>query len=86
MVFAVLGDMRGLGNYTETAHRAVGRQATQCADMIVSVGEYAKYIAEEAITAGFAHSKIFVFSDADTAAVAIKSLIREGDLVLVKGS
>ena len=83
---AVLGDMRELGDYTETAHRAIGLQAARCADMIYCVGEHAKYIAEEAIAAGFDRSNISLFPDAGAAGTALKPLIRERDLVLVKGS
>lgn len=83
---AVLGDMRELGDYSEKAHRAIGLQAARCADTIISVGVHAKYIAEEAIASSFDPSKVSLFPDAAAAARVLKTLTREGDLVLVKGS
>lgn len=90
---AVLGDMLELGKYTEQAHRAVGDQAAGVLDILFCVGVRAKFIAEEARAGGLntsgrvlASENIFVFDDSVQAGKALDPLIREGDLILVKGS
>ncbi len=83
---AVLGDMRELGRYTKDAHRAIGALAAQSADLIYCVGEYARYIADEAIARGADREKVVLFPDAASAAAALAPTIQKGDLVLVKGS
>ena len=83
---AVLGSMRELGQYTEDAHRRIGRIAVGCADMIFCVGEHAGHIADEAIAQGFSRAKIFAFPDSASAGRALRPLVEKGDLILVKGS
>jgi len=83
---AVLGDMRELGQYTEDAHRLIGRQAAACADMIFCVGEYAHYVADEAVACGFPRAKIFAVPDSLSAARALRPVVEKGDLILIKGS
>jgi UDP-N-acetylmuramoyl-tripeptide--D-alanyl-D-alanine ligase len=83
---AVLGDMLELGKHTPEAHEAVGRQVAGVADILVAVGPRAKFIAEAAAKAGMKRSAISAFDDADSAINPVKELIKEGDLILVKGS
>ena len=45
---AVLGDMLELGDYEETGHRLVGRRAADVADYLITIGERARWIADEA--------------------------------------
>ena len=81
-----MGDMLEIGQYTEIAHRAIGDQAAQVADMIFCVGARAKFIADEAINRGFARERIFIFGDSRSAGEALDSMIAEGDCIMVKGS
>ncbi|MBI3631129.1 MAG: hypothetical protein HY221_02220 [Candidatus Sungbacteria bacterium] len=83
---AVLGDMLELGTYTEGAHRAIGDTAAKFADMLFCVGARAKFIADEAILRGLDREKVFYFDDSPAAGRALDPVIREGDLILVKGS
>lgn len=90
---AALGDMREIGIYTEQAHRAVGVRAAGFCDMLLCVGPAARFIAEEARAHGMrknirhpASDGVFVFDDARAAGRALEPLLREGDIVLVKGS
>ncbi len=83
---AVLGDMLELGKYTVQAHKVVGDRAGKVADIIFVVGPRAKFIAEEAKEQGFDPKNIFEFSTSAEAGKPLQEIIKEGDLILVKGS
>jgi len=81
---AVLGDMLELGEAETEGHRQVGRAVASTADLLVTVGQRARLIAEEARRLGL--SQIW---HVDSNAEAIAWLQRElmaGDVVLIKGS
>ncbi len=82
---AVLGDMRELGKYEIEAHRAIGNLAGERADILVTVGTAAKFIADSAVNQMKLNS-VFSFDTSDEAKVKIQEIIREGDVILVKGS
>ncbi len=78
---AVLGDMLELGPQAATLHRRVGAHAAaRGVDLIVAVGELAGEIAD-AFPGPSRHA-----ADAAAAAELLPGLLREGDVVLVKGS
>lgn len=83
---AVLGDMLELGKYTIEAHREIGKQLKSIADILLTVGPRAKFIAEEARESGFNKENIYCFSDSRGASEKLQDLIEEGDLILIKGS
>lgn len=90
---AALGDMLEIGQYTEQAHRAIGDRAADFVDLLFSVGPRAKFIADEAMIRGIEkdgrilkRDQVFMCDDAASAGRALDQLIREGDLILVKGS
>ena len=90
---AMLGDMLEIGTYTEQAHRSVGNRVAQCADMLITVGARAKFITDEAVARGIdsrarvlAPNQVLSFDDPIEAGKALDPLIKEGDLILVKGS
>ncbi len=80
---AVLGDMLELGKHSIPAHRNIGALAASCVDILVCVGSRAKSIAE---ASKMAQDKIFIFDTSDDAKFKIRDLIRERDVILVKGS
>jgi len=82
----VLGDMLEIGEYAPEAHKRIGEKAAQIADLIFTVGPRAKFIAEEAIKENFDSSKIFQFIVSDDAAQKVQEIIKEGDIILIKGS
>lgn len=82
----VLGDMLELGRYSHEEHERVGRLAAQEADMLVTVGIRARSIAEGARAAGMSDEKIHSYGTSMEAALALKPLIGEKDVILVKGS
>jgi len=74
---AVLGDMRELGDATETEHRKIYDQALKSADLIISVGpETTKYFGD----------KSQKFANWWTAAEFLKENITGCETILVKGS
>ncbi len=84
---AVLGDMLELGPSETDFHLEAGRLVAELGfGLLVTVGPLARHIGRGAAEAGLAGERIFSFSDSAAAAAAIPSLLRRGDLVLVKGS
>lgn len=84
---AVIGDMRELGSYTKEAHREIGGMFGRLGlDELVCVGENARLYADSAAGAGMDAGHIHEAESTDGAIPIVKSLIGEGDLVLVKGS
>lgn len=89
---AILGDMLELGEYTEAAHRTAGDRVAEFVDVLITVGPRAKFIAEEAQSGGLENVKVLQpnqvhsFDIAAQALPILDGIIREGDLILVKGS
>jgi len=83
---AVLGNMNELGEQTEQFHREIGRHASKRTDMLVTVGELAKIIGEEAQKEGLLAAGIHHYDDSLEAAGFLSTIIEEGDTILVKGS
>lgn len=85
---AVLGDMMELGQFTEEAHRFVGGLAAKVCDLIIVVGQRARFIFEEAVVSGFPKDNIFYFDHHQSAEAGelLQSKIKTGDVVLIKGS
>lgn len=83
-LIAILGDMLELGKISRRAHINLGRESAEIADMVIAVGSEAKniYTGAEETKQGDA----LWFSDSETAAEKIKPIIKEGDLILIKGS
>lgn len=84
---AVLGDMRELGSQEEEGHRAVGRAAAEGGlKLLVAFGEASKDLADEASRRGLSQDRILVTNDPETAADAVRAVLSENDVVLVKAS
>jgi UDP-N-acetylmuramoyl-tripeptide--D-alanyl-D-alanine ligase len=87
---AVLGDMNELGSLSDREHRTVGRHAAKVADLLVTYGELARTIADEASSCRQGERRPAVVSfDPSQRRDLIEFLqgeIRPGDVVLVKGS
>jgi UDP-N-acetylmuramoyl-tripeptide--D-alanyl-D-alanine ligase len=83
---AVLGAMRELGQHSETEHRGVGALAANCAELVLGVGEETRVLLEEAREVGTIPFYEEWCEGAAEAAGKVLDLVREGDVVLVKGS
>lgn len=81
---AVLGDMLELGDYSETAHREVGKYAAEKKiDVLYAFGEQSKYIAEEAKKGV---ERVLWFDDKAQLAKTLTQDVKSGDCVLFKAS
>ena len=83
---AVLGDMLELGPEEERLHRETGRIAARNAEMLVAVGERARWIAGGAVEAGLPAAAVFPASTAEEAAAILSGRLSAGDVVLLKAS
>jgi UDP-N-acetylmuramoyl-tripeptide--D-alanyl-D-alanine ligase len=83
---AVLGDMLELGRHTEEAHKNIGKISTQFVDYLIVVGPRAKYIKEGAIENKMKEKNIFEFENSIQAGEFMQTFVKDGDLILVKGS
>jgi UDP-N-acetylmuramoyl-tripeptide--D-alanyl-D-alanine ligase len=81
----VAGEMLELGADTAQLHRGAGREIAEAGiDVVWGVRGQAREILEGAKEAGSTSTRFF--ESASDAAVAMVSTVREGDLILVKGS
>jgi UDP-N-acetylmuramoyl-tripeptide--D-alanyl-D-alanine ligase len=83
---AVLGDMLELGEFEERGHRMVGVRAAQIVDELVTVGERARWIADEAQLAGLSGERVVVLESTPEAIEYLRDRIHDQDVVLIKGS
>jgi UDP-N-acetylmuramoyl-tripeptide--D-alanyl-D-alanine ligase len=84
---AAIGEMRELGEYSDAAHRSVGRAVVESGiDVLVTCGTLARGTADEALAAGFDASRIRRFETSADAGRFLQDLIKTGDVLLVKGS
>jgi UDP-N-acetylmuramoyl-tripeptide--D-alanyl-D-alanine ligase len=83
---AVLGEMLELGPLHDAAHREVGACAASIVAELVVVGHGAAGIAAGAEAAGLAPARIHRVADQVEALAALRALLRDGDVVLVKAS
>ena len=83
---AVLGEMLELGEMSDAGHRAVGEAAARVVAELLVVGPGAGRIADAAEDAGLDSARVHRAPDRDAALVALDSIVRDGDVVLVKAS
>ena len=83
---AILGNMNELGGYTKDAHIRVGKAAVKVVDILIAVGDNAKYLVDGAKDAGLAAEKNISFATTEALIAKIDGIIRPSDLILVKGS
>jgi UDP-N-acetylmuramoyl-tripeptide--D-alanyl-D-alanine ligase len=85
---AVLGEMLELGDEGTRLHEDVGRAAADArVDHLVAVGGgMARALAEAAVEAGMARAAVQYVESSEDAADIVATLVKVGDLVLVKGS
>ncbi len=85
---AVRGEMLELGARAQALHEEIGRAAVAAGvGLLVTVGGGpARGIGEAAIEAGLAATNVVHCDDSVAAAAQLSPLLRDGDLVLVKGS
>ena len=84
---AILGDMLELGKDSEKLHREIGEIISKTnINYLITFGEKAKYIFEEALKYNFSKDKAFHFFKKDEIVKFIKKNVKEDDVILIKGS
>jgi UDP-N-acetylmuramoyl-tripeptide--D-alanyl-D-alanine ligase len=84
---AILGDMLELGDASVEAHEQVGQKAFEVGlDMLVLVGERTVDTEKAALAAGLPREKVFHFADTEKAGLFVQERMRQGDVLLIKGS
>jgi len=84
---AALGDMLELGEETEKSHRNVGEKFMEIkGDIFFAVGTRMKFAVSLLERRGFKKENIFSFDNPMDAAKKLQEIMKEGDLILVKGS
>lgn len=83
---AVLGDMLELGPYERGGHEMVGLRAAQVANVLLTLGERAHYIAEAARRATGKKKLIMEFDEVEQLVEWLTGNLTKEDVVLIKGS
>jgi UDP-N-acetylmuramoyl-tripeptide--D-alanyl-D-alanine ligase len=83
---AILADMLEIGEYAEEAHRNIGKIASEIVDHLFCIGPRSHFMAESALKAGLDSKKVQVFDTSESAMKMIEKELKQGDLILVKGS
>ena len=83
-----LGDMRELGDRSKEAHEIIGKYVSGFADMLITVGEESRVLAQSALDSGLRREQIksYGYGESQSAGKDIVRLLKPGDVILVKGS
>ena len=84
---AVLGDIKELGDFSKELHEKVGKEVVkQKVDILITVGDDAKYIAEEAVLEGMNKARVYITESNEEAAKVLKEVMKKDDKILLKAS
>jgi UDP-N-acetylmuramoyl-tripeptide--D-alanyl-D-alanine ligase len=83
----ICGDMLELGSSSVSFHREAGRLVYKAGvDCLISVGKFSKVIAAAAVDSGMDKGMVFSCKDNPGVLSILRDIIKEGDLVFLKGS
>jgi len=83
---AVLGDMLELGEYSQKSHQNLAELVVSAVDILITIGKDSRLIGEQAKEKGLSPENIFHFERSLEAIDKLKEILREEDVILVKGS
>ena len=84
---ACLGDMMELGTISAEAHRGVGEAVNEYGiDVLITVGERAKLIAEGAKKAGMSDGAVYSFDTIEQLSEKLYDILKPNDVMLLKAS
>ncbi|MCK5059711.1 MAG: hypothetical protein KAR00_01020 [Candidatus Pacebacteria bacterium] len=83
---AVLGDMLELGKYSIEEHRNAGKMASGICDLLISVGMRSRMTDVGGGAKRMGKKKREVFDTSVQAGEFLKTVVKKGDIILVKGS
>lgn len=82
---AILGDILEMGEYAKEVHTDLGKTVAELGmDLLVTIGENAKCIAEGAKAVGM--SNVISYNTTDELVADIQNIVKSGDCVLIKAS
>jgi len=86
-LIVALGEMMELGEATVTAHREAGRRVAGAGShYFVAMGEHAREMKGGAVNAGMPKERVGIVETHDEMVKKLEDEMREGDLILIKGS
>ena len=83
---AILGDMFEMGDYSEFAHRQVGKFALNNTDILIAIGNDSEYMVKELKENGFNEDNLYYFETKEEAIKKLDNIIKDEDIILVKAS
>lgn len=84
---AILGDILELGKKSKKIHKKIGKLVIDNnVDILIAIGKYSKYIGREAKKLGMKRKNIKHFKHEKDAREYINDIIKENDIILIKGS
>jgi len=84
---AVLGEMGELGELAEKEHQKIGEYVAKLEiDYLISVGPLQKLTAQQALKSGLKKEQVFWAKDVIEAADFLKRILKQADLLYLKGS
>ncbi len=84
---AVLGDMLELGQESEAGHQKVVEKISDMGvDIFIAVGKRMETAVKKVLGENFDREKVWIFADPMVAGLKAQELMKQGDLVLIKGS
>jgi len=83
---AVLGEMLELGEYTNEEHKKIGKIAGEVCDLVLAVGIRSRGLIDGALIGGLNEKNIIEFKDSRKAGKYLEHVLKDRDVVLVKGS
>ena len=85
--FAILGDMLELGERAEELHEEIGQSVPEAGmDHLFLKGILSRFTAAGAVKKGLPGERVTLFDDPQTVVADLKSRLRKGDWILIKGS
>ena len=83
----VLGDILELGKKSKEIHKKIGNLIIDNnIDILITIGKYSKYILKKTKKLGMNRKNIKKFKNEESARKYIKSMLKEEDIILLKGS
>lgn len=83
---AILGDMMELGKHSVDEHYKAGKLVAETCDILMTVGIRSRKMAEGALDNNMDDSCIFQFDTSVEAGKMLQDMIKENDIIFVKGS
>lgn len=84
---AVLGDMLELGKFEKELHEKVGEEIYKNnIDVLITIGNLAKDIANKANNLGMPKQNIFIYDTKEKGIEKLKDIVKNNDYILIKAS